>query len=105
MSYRDTWNSYQWEGSYGDPDGDEQDRWSRRRRLGPEFPFTLIARCKSCDGFFPDMRAYAGQIVSDTRATTCHHCRGEVPCAAGKHLVKPGAVCWVCEVYKADPSK
>jgi len=102
-------NSYTWEGSLGDPEGDAQDDLFKSRRFwrsrGPEFPFTRIARCKSCDGFFPDMRAYAGQIVSDYRATTCHHCRGEVRCDAGKHFIKPGAFCYVCEIYKHDPTK
>ena len=101
-------NSYTWEGSLGDPEGDLQDdlfKSRRRRRRHSEFEWTPVARCKACDGFFPDARAYAGRIVSDYRATTCHHCRGEVRCDAGKHFMKPGAHCYVCEIYKHDPSK
>lgn len=102
-------NSYTWEGSLGDIEGDFQDDLfksrRRRKRREPEFPRTLVVQCKSCDGFMPDERAYAGKIVSDYRASNCHHCRGDVRCAAGKHWVKPNAHCYVCDVYRNDPTK
>lgn len=98
MSDRDTYGLYQWEGQYGDIEADEQDR-PRRKRPGPEFPFTLVRRCVRCDGFMADLRAYAGKIVSDTRAVICHHCLGEVRCASGKHFIQPGAWCAPCAVF------
>lgn len=99
-------NLYTWEGSLGDPEGDDQERWARYRRRGrPVFDGTKVIRCKSCDGFMPDERHYCGKIVSDYRASNCHHCRGDVRCAAGKHWVKPNAHCYVCDIYKHDPTK
>lgn len=98
MTHQETWNVYQWDGSLGDPEGDGLDDYLKSPRPGPEFPFTVVRRCIRCDGFMTDIAAYAR--VSDERATSCHHCRGDVRCASGKHHIQPGATCWTCEVFR-----
>ena len=98
MTHQETWNVYQWDGSLGDPEGDGLDDYLKSARPGPEFPFTVVRRCIRCDGFMTDIAAYAR--VSDERATSCHHCRGDVRCASGKHHIQPGATCWTCEVFR-----
>ena len=113
--HMDVWNVDQFEGALGDYEADPRERWDSdgpryvwsprdntfvpaiRPRFKPErYAFTRVRRCIRCDGFMSDTSAYAR--VSEERATTCHHCRGDVRCASGKHHIQPGAWCAVCAV-------
>lgn len=97
MTDRDTYGLYQWQGQFGDIEADEQDR-PRRKRPGPEFPFTPVRRCVRCDGFMIAWARYTH--VTKQKATECHHCLGEIRCETGKHHIEPGRGCVVCEVFR-----
>jgi hypothetical protein len=115
--HMDVWNVDQWDGALGDPEGDPHERWDSdgpryvwsqrdktfvpaiRAIYKPErYLFTRVRRCTKCDGFMSNIRAYT-PLVSEERATSCHHCRGDVLCSQRKHHIKPGAWCAVCAVF------
>ena len=100
MTDRDTFGLYQWDGAFGDPEGDQQEIYEphRRRRAGPEFEFTPVRRCVRCDGYMVAWATFAH--VSQQQATECHHCRGQIRCDSGKHYVEPNKGCVVCEVFR-----
>jgi hypothetical protein len=99
MTERDTFGLFQWDGLYGDFEGDQQEIYEphRRRRACLEFEYTPLRRCVRCDGYMVDWRRFAR--VSQQQATECHHCRGQERCEAGKHYVQTGKGCAVCEVF------